>query len=166
MTFADYAPYLEISVAINLLFGIWHVLWHHFIDRVDTVAQNRFDQSKEQAANLAMNSNLVLPQLLTEADWNFMRSLCDRIHYLAISFAIVVVTLIMLALFFVKPDLIPSRCALVLIFFTPLSQPILMVILVLIVYTVFVIQVRLKQNRLRRNAIREIEQSPIPKDDQ
>ena len=71
MTFADYATYLESSVAINLLFGIWRVLWQNFGGRMNAFFQKRFVQLKDQARNLAKTSDTVLPQLLTETHLKF-----------------------------------------------------------------------------------------------
>lgn len=162
MLFGDYAPFLEISVAINLLLAVWAALWQRVGKAVIQLRNKWFRAMKSVADNVGTAAKLQPPPAPLMERGDALDAMSRRMPFAAKVAAAGVVTLIALALFLVNPESRVTPTATYLIAASALAQPSLMLLLVTVTFIRYTYTTWVPYRLFRRRAIKTIEEFSSP----
>lgn len=162
MLFGDYAPFLEISVAINLLLAVWAALWQHVGKAVVRLRNKWFRAMKAVADNVGNAANLEPPPAPLMERGDALDAMSRRMPIAAKVAAGIVVALVALALFLVNPESCVTPAATYLIAASALAQPTLMLLLITVTFIRYAFATWVPYRLFRRRAIKTIEKLPGP----
>ena len=162
MKFGEYAPYLEISVAVNLLFGVWSVVWNRLSEFVKRIADGWLMRLKKKVDNIKKAAKVTsFAGFVIERSPDVLRWVRKAMPPTAKAVAALVVATIMLALFFIEPKTVMRQWGLGLILASPLAQPFLMAVMVILCCLLYALFVRVPYLIFRRNAMTAIEKGRL-----
>ena len=160
MAFGDYAPFLELSCAVNLLLAAWGATWQRLGDWVDKLRAKSRDRASTEGARVGRAAGMDYDNSALDKWHERIGRVRRWIRGFARWFAAGMTIAIMTALFFFDPDAEVSALGLWLIALSPLAQPMLMATMVIVDALCFRLFVAIPAWSFTRKALRAIRSTP------
>ena len=169
MTFGDYASFLEISFAVNLIFAAWGSVWEWLSTTLNELRRRAESKSLTEGKHVGRVVGISYDQVGTTKRYKLIKSVRAAFRQIAWLVAIAVAGTIMGSLFFVPADTQLSTGQMWLIGLTPFAELVLMLIMVIVDFILYGLLIMIPNWWFNRGALKALKRTSSiepPTDDQ